>query len=67
LVFGCRNGQWCVNVSRGTAAVTEVIFLGFRHEHYLGFEYRDDETVLDFYFDPSSWGYFANDALFFAM
>jgi hypothetical protein len=41
-------------VSRGTAAVAKVIFLGFCHEHYLGFEYRDDETVLDFYFDPSS-------------
>jgi hypothetical protein len=67
LVFRGRNWQWCVNRSWGTAALTKVIFLGFCHEHYLGFEYRDDETVLDFYFDPSSWGYFANDALFFAV
>jgi hypothetical protein len=67
LVFRGRNGQWCVNGSSDTAALAEVIFLGFRHEHYLGFEYWDDETVLDFYFDPSSLGYLANDALFFTV
>jgi hypothetical protein len=67
LVFRGRNGQWRINGSRGTAALSKVIFLGFCHEHYLGFEYWDDETVLDFYFDSASWGYFANDTLFFTV